>query len=178
MILLSNNLRNYMSIPDHYVIRVNLAWTFSLDDLVENLNSHTNDFFIDIPSGRSKPPSNKYSLEKLYPIFREHENVKYVAISNVETSSQLDNWSIFGKRPVLVPKIESIAGVLNIDEIMSSIDTEKIIMIDHDDLHTSLLKNDVPPSKLYSDYIDPLLEYCAENNVIALRTRGIVFSDE
>ena len=35
MILLSNNLRNYMPIPDHYVIRVNLAWTFSLDDLIE-----------------------------------------------------------------------------------------------------------------------------------------------
>ena len=85
---------------------------------------------------------------------------------------------MFGARPILVPKIESIAGVENIEDIMSSIKTEKIIMIDHDDLHTSLLKNDVSPSKLYSDYIDPLLEYCAENNIIALRTRGIVFSDE
>lgn len=178
MILLSNNLRNYMPIPDHYVIRVNLAWTFSLDDLIENLNTHPNDFFIDIPSGRSKPPSNKYSLERLYPLFTEYTNVRYVAISNVEKSSQLDNWKVFGARPILVPKIESIAGVENIEDIMSSIKTEKIIMIDHDDLHTSLLKNDVSPSKLYSDYIDPLLEYCAENNVIALRTRGIVFSDE
>ena len=167
-----------MDIPDHYVIRVNLAWTFSLDDLIENLNSYPNDFFIDIPSGRTKPPSNKYSLERLYPIFRERSNVRYVAISNVERSSQLDNWRVFGARPILVPKIESIAGVENIDEIMSSIQTEKIIMIDNDDLHTSLLKNGVSPSKLYSDYIDPLLEYCEKNNVIALRTRGIVFSDE
>ena len=178
MILLSNNLRDYMSIPDHYVIRVNLAWTFSLEDLIENLNSHKNDFFIDIPSGRTKPPSNKYSLERLYPIFLEHPNVRYLAISNVEKSSQLENYKIFGARPILVPKIESIAGVENIDEIMSGVQTEKIIMIDHDDLHTSLINNDVSPSKLYSDYIDPLLEYCNENGVIALRTRGIVFSDE
>ena len=167
-----------MNIPDHYVIRVNLAWTFSLEDLIENLNSHKNDFFIDIPSGRTKPPSNKYSLERLHPIFLEHPNVRYLAISNVEKSSQLENYKIFGARPILVPKIESIAGVENIDEIMSGIQTEKIIMIDHDDLHTSLINNDVSPSKLYSDYIDPLLEYCNENGVIALRTRGIVFSDE
>ena len=178
MILVSNNLRNYMGMPDHYVIRVNLAWTFSLEDLVENLNSHPNDFFIDIPSGRTKPPSNKYSLEKLYPIFTERPNVRYLGISNVEKSSQIVNWQLFGARPILVPKIESIAGVENIDEIMSVIKTEKIIMIDHDDLHTSLINNGVSPSKLYSDYIDPLLEYCDDNNIAALRTRGIVFSDE
>lgn len=178
MILVSNNLRNYMRIPDHYVIRVNLAWTFSLDDLIENLNSHANDFFIDIPSGRTKPPSNKYSLEKLYPIFTAWPNVRYLGISNVEKSSQLENYGMFGARPILVPKIESIAGVENIDEIMSGIKTEKIIMIDHDDLHTSLINNGVSPSKLYSDYVDPLLEYCDNNNIKALRTRGIVFSDE
>ena len=51
-------------------------------------------------------------------------------------------------------------------------------MIDHDDLHTSLINNKVSPSKLYSDYVDPLLEYCDNNNIKALRTRGIVFSDE
>jgi len=178
MILISNNLRNYMKIPDHYVIRVNLAWTFSLDDLIENLDSYPNDFFIDIPSGRTKPPSNKYSLEKLYPLFTERVNVRYLAISNVEKSSQLDNYQMFGARPILVPKIESIAGVENIDEIMSGIKTEKIIMIDHDDLHTSLINNGVSPSKLYSDYVDPLLEHCDNNNIKALRTRGIVFSDE
>lgn len=178
MILVSNNLRNYMKIPDHYVIRVNLAWTFSLEDLVENLDSYTNDFFIDIPSGRTKPPSNKYSLEALHPLFLKHPNVRYLAISNVEKSSQLENYGMFGARPILVPKIESIAGVENIDEIMSGIKTEKIIMIDHDDLHTSLISNGVPPSKLYTDYIDPLLDYCSDNNISALRTRGIVFSDE
>jgi len=178
MILISNNLRNYMKIPDHYVIRVNLAWTFSIDDLIENLDSYSNDFFIDIPSGRTKPPSNKYSLESLYPIFTERVNVRYLAISNVEKSSQLENYKVFGARPILVPKIESIAGVENIDEIMSGIKTEKIIMIDHDDLHTSLINNEVSPSKLYSDYVDPLLEYCDNKNIKALRTRGIVFSDE
>ena len=164
--------------PDHYVIRVNLAWTFSLEDLVENLNSHPNDFFIDIPCGRSKPPSNRYSMEKLHPIFTEHANVKYLAISNVEKSSHLENYQIFGASPILVPKIESIAGVENIDEIMSGVKTEKIIMIDHDDLHTSLINNGVSPSKLYTDYVDPLLEYCKTNDIKALRTRGIIFSDE
>ena len=61
---------------------------------------------------------------------------------------------------------------------MSGIKTEKIIMIDHDDLHISLISNGVPSSKLYTDYIDPLLDYCIDNNISALRTRGIVFSDE
>jgi hypothetical protein len=167
-----------MTIPDHYVIRVNLAWTHSLDDLVKNLNAHANDFFIDMPCGRSKPPINNHSLEKLFPIFKNYSNVKYFAISNVERGAQLDNWNLFGTRPILVPKIESIKGVENIEDIMSAIRTEKIIMIDHDDLHVDLINNDIPSKKLYTDYIDPLLDYCNSNNISALRTRGIIFSNE
>ena len=79
---------------------------------------------------------------------------------------------------IVVPKIESILGIENIKDIIDSINAnEKIIMLDHDDLYRSIEKNDEPISKFH-DSIDTLVEFCNKNNVILLRTRGVIFADD
>mgnify|MGYP000844989083 FL=1 len=50
-------------------------------------------------------------------------------------------------------------------------------MLDHDDLYRSIEKNDEPISKFH-DSIDTLVEFCNKNNVILLRTRGVIFADD
>ena len=54
---------------------------------------------------------------------------------------------------------------------------EKIIMLDHDDLYTNLLKSDISTNK-FSYYINNLIQFCKSNNIMLLRTIGIIFSDE
>jgi hypothetical protein len=50
-------------------------------------------------------------------------------------------------------------------------------MLDHDDLHSSIIKSKQPISK-FLEYFNTLVEYCKNNNIILLRTIGVVFSDE
>ena len=50
-------------------------------------------------------------------------------------------------------------------------------MLDHDDLYSILIKNKEPATK-FTDYIKKLTEFCRKNNVVLLRTIGVIFSDE
>jgi hypothetical protein len=79
---------------------------------------------------------------------------------------------------ILVPKIESPNAVENIANIVSAIPTkEKIVMLDHDDLFSKLIKNNEVVEN-FKIYIKKLVDYCNTNNIVLLRTIGVVFSDE
>ena len=181
MLIASQNLTNYgVPIPENTIFRINLAWTNSLDELQNLLKKHSeHDIFVDLPIHRTKPPNNKYSLEDLIPILESHSNVKYLAISNVESANDIKkHLELLPSSITLIPKIESPTGVNNIDEIMNSIPSDKkIAMLDHDDLYSSMLKNDEPSSNFVT-YVNKLGEYCSKNNIILLRTIGVIFSDE
>ena len=50
-------------------------------------------------------------------------------------------------------------------------------MLDHDDLYSNLIKNKESSSK-FTEYITTLKEFCDKNNIVLLRTIGVIFSDE
>lgn len=50
-------------------------------------------------------------------------------------------------------------------------------MLDHDDLFTSILKQNLPIPK-FKEYFLKLVDFCEKNNVHLLRTVGVIFSDE
>jgi len=167
-----------MNLPDDTIFRVNMAWCDSIEEFETILNKHKNyTFFVDLPIKRVKPPNNKYSLDDLIPIIKSHNNIKYFAISNVESSDDLKKYlEILPKNIVIVPKIESPTAVDNIENIVNALLNEKIVMLDHDDLFSSLLKQNKPASD-FKEYIKNLVIFCEENNVKLLRTIGVVFSD-
>ena len=180
MRIFSQNLTNYnIPLPDDSIFRINLAWINTLDELKFLLKKHENNkIFLDLPIGRTKPPDNRYSLEDIVAILILNKNIKYFAISNVNSSNDLKK--IIDKIPdhvLIVPKIESPDGVLNIKDITDVLGTEKIIMLDHDDLYSNLIKKNESPEK-FKEYIFNLTEFCQKNNVIMLRTIGVVFSDD
>ena len=160
MLIASQNLTNYgIPVPENTIFRINLAWTNTLDELQNLLQKHhEHNIFIDLPIHRTKPPNNKYSLEDLIPILNSHSNVKYLAISNVESPNDLKKYlELLPKSITLVPKIESLTGVDNIAEIMNSIPShEKVAMLDHDDLYLSILKKNESSTK-FVDYINKLM---------------------
>ena len=180
MLLISQNAENYdIILPNNAVFRINLAWCNSINELEEKLSSNKkSNFFIDLPVGRIKPPNNRYTLEDIFPIIKNNSNVKYFAVSNVESKNDLIEF--LEKLPDsvnIVPKIESPNAIQNINEICNALKTEKkMVMLDHDDLFSSIIRNKENKNS-FQDYIKKLVDYCQENNIALLRTVGVVFSD-
>ena len=181
MLLVSQNTENYdIVLPKDTVFRINLAWCNTIKELEEKLsNNKESDFFIDLPVGRIKPPNNRYTLDDIIPIIKKNPNVKFFAVSNVESKNDLIEF--LEKLPDsvnIVPKIESPNAVQNIDKICNALKTDKkIVMLDHDDLFSSIIRNKENKDS-FQDNIKKLVDYCQENNVVLLRTVGVVFSDD
>ena len=179
MIITSQNLVNYkINLPNDAIFRINLAWCDTIIEFENILKKHkNNDFFVDLPIKRVKPPNNKYTIEDLIPIIKLHEHIRYFAISNVESSNDLKKYiEILPDHVTIVPKIESPQAIENIEDIVSVLLNEKILMLDHDDLFSSILKQNRPTSD-FKKSIKNLVEFCEKNNVKLLRTIGVVFSD-
>jgi citrate lyase beta subunit len=179
LIITSQNLANHeINLPKDAIFRINLAWCDSIAEFENILNRHKNNyFFVDLPIKRVKPPNNKYTIEDLLPIIKLNDHIRYFAVSNVESSDDLKKYiEILPNHIIIVPKIESPAAVDNIEDIVNVLPQEKIVMLDHDDLFSSLLKQNKPASD-FKEYIKNLVSFCEKNNVKLLRTIGIVFSD-
>jgi len=181
MLIISQNAINYeLGIPKDAVLRINLAWCNSIDELENILKTHQeNKIFVDLPIGRIKPPNNRYTLEEIVPLFESYKNIQYFAVSNVENDTDLDEFlNLIPRNVTIVPKIESPEGVKNIEEIVKKLDYEqRVVMLDHDDLFSNIKKENEDPSN-FQKYIKILIEKCRENNVNLLRTVGVVFSDD
>ena len=179
--IISQNTKNYgIKVPSDTILRINLAWCSSIKQLKDILDEHKdNSIFLDLPIKRIKPPNNKYTLEDLIPVISSYNQIKYFAISNVEVADDLEDY--IQKIPtniILVPKIESHTAIQNVSEIVNAIpNNEKILMLDHDDLFSDILKNNESVDS-FKIYIQKLVDYCNTNKIILLRTIGVMFSDE
>jgi len=179
--IISQNIINYgIEVPDNTILRINLAWCSSVKQLRNILEGHKNNsIFIDLPIKRIKPPNNKYTLNDLISVISSYNQIKYFAISNVESANDLEDY--IQKIPpniILVPKIESPIAIQNVSEIVNAIPTdEKVLMLDHDDLFSKIIKNNESIDS-FQNYIQKLSDYCNSNKIILLRTIGVIFSDE
>ena len=182
MLLISQNIKNQYNLefPDDVVLRINLAWCNSLEELKEKLSNEKNtEFFLDLPQGRIKPPNNKYSLDEMIPILESNKQIRYLAVSNVESKNDLQPF--LDKLPDhinIVPKIESPNAILNIKEICDALKTEKkVVMLDHDDLFSSIIRKNEDKNN-FQKYIRKLIDFCEKENISLLRTVGVMFSDD
>ena len=181
MIIISQNITNYdIPVPKNAVFRINLAWVNNLNDLTDILEKHKEiKIFLDLPVNRTKPPNNRYTLDDIIDIVKIHSNIEYFAISNVESKNNLVEYiEKLPKSITLVPKIESHLGIENIEEIAKCLDYKPcVIMLDHDDLYSNLLKSKISSDK-FTVYINQLAEFCKSNKITLLRTIGVLFGDD
>jgi hypothetical protein len=181
LLIISQNATNYdLVFPENTVMRINLAWCNSLNELENILKKHIQHrIFVDLPIGRIKPPNNKYTLSEMIPILQSYKNIHYFAVSNVEDENDLNEFlNIIPKNITIVPKIESIKGVKNIEKITNRLDYEmKYVMLDHDDLFSNIIRNN-DDAELFQKYVKKLVDFCKYNSIGLLRTVGVVFSDD
>tara|TARA_Y100000310_G_scaffold310656_1_gene356131 strand:+ start:3854 stop:4423 length:570 start_codon:yes stop_codon:yes gene_type:complete len=180
MLIFSQNLANYgLPIPEDAIFRVNLAWVNSLKELEVILGKHrSHQIFLDLPASRTKPPNNKYDIDDLIPIIKSNPNIKYFAVSNIHSVDDLKIYlDTIPKHVTIVPKIESADGVANVEQITDALGNNKILMLDHDDLYSSITKSKQPALK-FLECFNKLVDYCNNHNVVLLRTIGVIFSDQ
>ena len=60
---------------------------------------------------------------------------------------------------------------------MHFLTNEKILMLDHDDLFSAIIKSN-EATDVFKKYIQQLTDYCNSNKITLLRTIGVIFSDE
>ena len=128
MLVISNNLIGKMPIPKDAVVRVNLAWV-NLYEARAILQSSKHNIYLDYPFGRAKPPKSVITLDEAISLANDF-NVRYFAVSNVEDVKIIRDLNKRVK-PEIVPKIETVKGVKNIQNIAKEVST---IMLDVDDL--------------------------------------------
>ena len=180
MLIFSQNLANYgFPIPQDAIFRVNLAWINSLKELEVILEKQrTHKIFLDLPANRAKPPNNKYDIDDLIPIIKSNQNIVYFAVSNIHSVDDLKIYlDVIPKHVTIVPKIESVEGVSNVKQITDALGIKKILMLDHDDLYSSIISSKQPTSR-FLECFNTLVDYCNNHNVTLLRTVGVVFSDQ
>ena len=180
MLIFSQNLANYgFPIPQDAIFRVNLAWINSLKELEVVLkNQRSHQIFLDLPANRTKPPNNKYDINDLIPIIRANSNIKYFAVSNIHSVNDRKIYlDAIPKHLTIVTKIESVDVVSNVKRITHTLEINTILMLDHDDLYSSIISSKQPTSR-FLECFNTLVDYCNNHNVTLLRTVGVVFSDQ
>lgn len=176
--IISQNLtRSGLKLPDDAILRVNLAWHKDLDSVREMLNEYKdNDIFLDIPVGRKKPPNHDHNLDDIAAMADALPNVKYVAISNMEDAKTVHYYCAKFKARI-VPKIETLKGTDNLDEILSAMNYRpQMIMLDHEDLFSNLVH--LRKEDRYLDIVNRLIYKCKKDGAHLLRVKGIIFSDD
>ena len=114
MLIISQNALNYgIPFPDETIFRINRAWVNSIDELEKLLQKHQNQqIFLDLPQGRIKPPNNRYTLEDLFIILNTNSNIKYFAVSNVNSPEDFSIYiKVIPQEIIIVPKIERPTAV-------------------------------------------------------------------
>tara|TARA_B100001094_G_scaffold207722_2_gene201595 strand:- start:837 stop:1373 length:537 start_codon:yes stop_codon:yes gene_type:complete len=172
MILLSNHLLTldeFKKVKD-VVVRINMAHVKDANELDKFVNVNR-DIFLDYPKGRTKPPVPSLSLTEAIDKVKKYKNIKYFATSNIEEVSEVNLiCEMLPDGVSFVPKIETLRGVLNLNNLF---DTGKIkhIMLDSEDLYTDI-GNDV---ELFLNLKDRVKKTCKKYNVELLELYGVIF---
>ena len=174
-IVSQNLIKGHMKLPKDTILRVNLAWHKSLASIRTMLRKYARySIFLDIPVNRRKPPNHKHDVDEIARIARKFPNVKYVAVSNVESAVDLDYYCRqFDCK--IVPKIETLKGVEHAQEIIDSLNYKpQILMLDHEDLFSNLVS--LKKEHIYLDLVGRLVDICKRKKAHLLRVKGIIFS--
>jgi len=173
MLLISNNVEELgVPYPKDAVIRINTAWVNTKDSLITELNRLKDySIYLDFPIGRSKPPLPKMTWKEILEVVAVYKNIKYVAWSNAEKPEDL-KYARFQlpEDVMLVPKIETLIGVLKLEEIVAASDT-KLIMIDKEDLATA-----AKSAEVYQHFLEHARMVAQQLGIEAIELKGVIFN--
>lgn len=173
MLLISNNIVELgMTYPKGAIIRVNTAWVNTAEKLEKVLTElKSKEVYLDYPIGRTKYPRPNMTFDELLTIVEKFQNIKYFAWSNAENPVLLKEIrEVIPPRVMLVPKIETLIGVLHLEDIIKACKT-KVIMIDKEDLATSAKTDEI-----YIQFLEKARTVAKNLNIESIELKGVIFS--
>ena len=174
MILVSNHLLRLGSIdikPDN-VIRINCAWVDGVAGLEKALDIPYK-VFLDYPTGRTKPPAPRLTLDEAIEIANRHSNVEWFAVSNAESYESMAQLRVKLRwRIELVPKIETRRGVCGLHSIILGAKTGHI-MLDKEDLFDNVGRD----PEAYDSLIRMVRSKCKDTGTKIFELSGVIFDD-
>ena len=175
MVIVSNHLleKTKIKFPTEYVvIRINVAWIQTKEELLKLLGNIKNDIFLDYPQGRSKPPRPVLTLEETIELIPQFSNIKYFAVSNVEDPQALDDTKArLPKNVEIIPKIETKRGIEMLEDIINKVGI-KYIMLDKEDLYTNVDHD----QEIFESLVQKARQICKNKGVSDLELQGVVFA--
>lgn len=175
--VVSQNLLKYdVELSRDVVLRVNLAWHEDISNVYPLLEKYSGyNVFLDVPTGRRKPPNFDHNVNDVKALVAYFVNIEYVAVSNVENSSRVGYYQTMFDSVKIVPKIESFIGVRNARDIIEELNyDDKVVMLDHQDLYSDLLR--MHKEDDYLELVAGLQITCRKLDTCLLRTVGVVFA--
>lgn len=173
MIISNNALKYFDKLPSDLIIRINVAWCHSVEQLLTIIHNSTHPIYLDCPTGRSKPPVPTIALEDVIKIANDNYRVQYFAFSNAEDPEMVkDLRKKIQPRIQLVPKIETMKGVKNMVDICEAGQTN-MIMLDHEDLYVNVNHD----SEMFNAYMALTFEQGKQFNIKVYKVQGIIFDE-
>lgn len=174
MILISNNAQKYMTIPKDAVVRVNMAWIKTKEELWGILSNGdpTQEVFLDFPKGRNKPPKPVLTLDDAYSACGTFQTIRYFAVSNVEDVGEvLEIQKLLPPRVTFIPKIETLKGIKQFGQLVYECGI-KTAMVDKEDLYLDVKKN----NDEFFKCVDHIRNICEGLKVQLLELEGVLFT--
>lgn len=173
MIISNNALKLFDVLPNNIIIRINVAWCKTVNELTTIIENATHPIYLDYPTNRSKPPTTKISISDVIDVANNNYRVQYFAFSNAEEPAKVKVLRcLVHERIQLVPKIETVKGVKNMVDICEAANTN-MIMLDHEDLYINVKHN----SLLFNKYMKQVLKQGKKNNINVFKVQGIIFDE-
>lgn len=173
MIISNNALKYFDRLPSDLIIRINVAWCSSVEQLLTIIHNSTHPIYLDCPTGRSKPPVPTIDVQDIIKIANDNYRVHYFAFSNAEEPMAVSILrGAINSRIKLVPKIETVKGVENMIEICQAGQTD-MIMLDHEDLYVNVNHD----SKRFNYFMDLVMEKGKLFNIKIFKVQGIIFDE-
>jgi len=172
MLIISNHVKNKLNLSKEVIIRINMAWLHSYENLVDIIEGISlNKIFLDFPQGRNKPPKPTLTFEDALKVMEKYENILYYATSNAESPEYFKKLrTIIPQHITIVPKIETTIGVTKVLEIVEACNTNTV-MLDKEDLYVSVFNN----SEKFFDLVNEVRNKCKDINLLELS--GVVFCE-
>lgn len=173
MIISNNALKLFDKLPSNIIIRINVAWCKTLNELKTIVENSTHPIYLDCPTGRLKPPITKIKLSSVIKIANKSHRVKYFACSNAEDHLKIKELrNLINDRIQLVPKIETVKGIKNMVKICNYGMTD-MIMLDHEDLYINVNHN----NKLFNKYMNIVIQKGKKHKIKIYKVQGIIFDE-
>jgi len=173
MIIVSNNLTGKIPLSRKLIVRINMAWVETREELEKLIRDNKRHIFLDFPKGRTKPPKPVLMMEDAIAVMKKYRRIKYFAISNAEKIEEmLSLRKAVPYKIKIIPKIETTMGINHLPFLAKAAKTDTVLL-DKEDLYLHVNKS----NSFFTQLVKKTRHICSQENIKLLELQGVIFAE-